>query len=66
MLFNALASAKFTHKYEVVWAELPSAEFNTRTKAWFKTNFTQLQAWKQMEALPCFKANKEIPDVVAL
>ncbi len=35
-LFNALASAKFTHKYEVVWAELPSAEFNARTKAWLK------------------------------
>jgi hypothetical protein len=35
-LFNALASAKFTHKYEVVWAELPGAEFNTKTKAWLK------------------------------
>ena len=35
-LFNALASAKFTHKYEVVWAELSGAEFNTRTKAWLK------------------------------
>lgn len=35
-LFNALASAKFTHKYEVVWAERPSAEFNARTKAWLK------------------------------
>lgn len=35
-LFNALASAKFTHKYEIVWAELPTIEFNTRTKAWLK------------------------------
>ena len=35
-LFNALASAKFTHKYEVVWAELSGAEFNTKTKAWLK------------------------------
>lgn len=35
-LFNALASAKFTHKYEVVWAELPGGEFNTKTKAWLK------------------------------
>jgi hypothetical protein len=33
LLFNAPASAKFTHKYEVVRAELPGAEFNTRTKA---------------------------------
>jgi hypothetical protein len=35
-LFNALASAKFTYKYEVVWAELPTPEFNTKTKAWLK------------------------------
>lgn len=36
-LFNALSSAKFTHKYEVVWAELPTPEFNIKTKAWLKT-----------------------------
>lgn len=35
-LFNALANAKFTHKYEVAWAELPAGEFGIKTKAWLK------------------------------
>ncbi|MGJ7610809.1 MULTISPECIES: hypothetical protein [unclassified Variovorax] len=35
-LFIALSSAKFTYKYDVLWAELPAPEFNIKTKAWLK------------------------------